>query len=202
MTMENLIHLIDQYGYFALFFSLWLGIVGMPIPDEGVVMTGGFVTSLGILKPVPAFVLTYLGVISGLSIGYFLGKSLGAPVLDRVRKKKKGEAYIRVSQKLLARYGSYALCLSYFLPVVRHVLPYWVGLNKMSFLRYALLSYSTGFVWTLLYFLLGRSFGAHIEWIGETVHTYGLWVLAAVCAAGIAGTGWKMWRKRWKVKPF
>ena len=41
---------IEQYGYWALFFCLWLGIIGMPIPDEMIVMSGGFVSSLGILS--------------------------------------------------------------------------------------------------------------------------------------------------------
>lgn len=37
----DIIALIGDYGYVALFFALWLGIVGMPIPDEVIVMTGG-----------------------------------------------------------------------------------------------------------------------------------------------------------------
>ena len=41
MNYDTLLSLIGHYGYFALFFALWLGIVGMPIPDEVVVMTGG-----------------------------------------------------------------------------------------------------------------------------------------------------------------
>lgn len=69
MHYDVLLNLVQQYGYFALFFTLWLGIVGMPIPDEVIVMTGGLVTALGILNPLPAFILTYLGVISGLSLG-------------------------------------------------------------------------------------------------------------------------------------
>ena len=41
-----------------------------------IVMSGGFVSSVGILSVVPSFVLTYLGVVSGLSLGYILGKVL------------------------------------------------------------------------------------------------------------------------------
>lgn len=55
MDVEYLISIIEQYGYAALFFSLWLGIVGLPIPDEVIVMTGGAVTGMGILHPLPAF---------------------------------------------------------------------------------------------------------------------------------------------------
>ena len=34
MELHELLSYIEQYGYWALFFCLWLGIIGMPIPDE------------------------------------------------------------------------------------------------------------------------------------------------------------------------
>lgn len=46
MELQDLLLFIEQYGYFALFFSLWLGIIGMPLPDEMIVMSGGFLSSL------------------------------------------------------------------------------------------------------------------------------------------------------------
>ena len=78
MQLEFLLNLITQYGYPAMFFALCLGIVGMPIPDEVIVMTGGMVASFHLLEPIPAFIMTYLGVVSGLSIGYVLGRNNGA----------------------------------------------------------------------------------------------------------------------------
>jgi membrane-associated protein len=183
MNYDNLIQLIQQFGYAALFFALWLGIVGMPIPDEVVVMTGGAVTGTGVLHAVPAFFITYLGVISGLTLGYVLGKYLGAPVLTKISRKKKMTRYIQVSENLISKYGSLALCFSYFIPVVRHVIPYLAGINNMTFRRYASYSYTTGFVWTLIFFLLGRSVGGHAQQIGNLIYHYGIsvmWLLVAL----------------------
>ncbi|WJE52256.1 DedA family protein [Bacillus cereus] len=174
MELHELLSYIEQYGYAALFFCLWLGIVGMPIPDEMIVMSGGFVSSVGILSVIPAFLLTYLGVVSGLSLGYILGKVFGAKVLDKLMEKKKAK-YLLQSQELINRYGHYALVTSYFIPVVRHIVPYLVGMNRMSFQTYALYSYTTGFVWTLLYFILGSMFGKHIEIIVELATEYGIY---------------------------
>ncbi|MRD37319.1 DedA family protein [Bacillus thuringiensis] len=174
MELHELLSYIEQYGYWALFFCLWLGIIGMPIPDEMIVMSGGFVSSLGILNVIPAFLLTYLGVVSGLSLGYILGKIFGAKVLDKLMKKKEAK-YVVKSQEMVEKYGHYALVTSYFIPVVRHVVPYLVGMNNMSFKTYALYSYTTGFVWTLAYFVLGSLFGQHIERIVAVVIEYGLY---------------------------
>ncbi|MEK3948287.1 DedA family protein [Paenibacillus sp. FSL H7-0703] len=174
MDVEYLISIIEQYGYAALFFSLWLGIVGLPIPDEVIVMTAGAVTGMGILHPLPAFLIVYLGVISGLSLGYVLGRTVGTPILERLRRKKKMDRYITFSEKLIHKYGNFTICISYLLPIVRHIIPYIVGINKMSFKRYALFSYSTGLIWTLIFFLLGRIFGDHVQAVGELIHRYGL----------------------------
>ncbi|MDC7728945.1 DedA family protein [Bacillus cereus group sp. MYBK120-1] len=174
MELHELLSYIEQYGYWALFFCLWLGIIGMPIPDEMIVMSGGFVSSLGILSVIPAFLLTYLGVVSGLSLGYILGKIFGTKVFDKLMKKKKAK-YLLKSQQMVEKYGHYALVTSYFIPVVRHIVPYLVGMNNMPFKTYALYSYTTGFVWTLVYFVLGALFGQHIESIVAIAIEYGLY---------------------------
>jgi membrane-associated protein len=194
MDVDALIALIGQYGYAALFFCLWLGIVGMPIPDEVIVMTGGLVASVGLLDLVPAFFVTYLGVVTGLTIGYVLGRVMGEAALQRLSKRKKIEKYIKKSYELIDRYGSYSLCISYFFPVVRHIVPYLVGIGRMSFGRYVLFSYSTGFVWTLLFFTVGRFFGRYIEPIGEAVYTYGIYALVVLTMVGIVS--WMVIRTR------
>ncbi|HBT72758.1 MAG TPA: DedA family protein [Lysinibacillus sp.] len=174
MELQDLLGFIEQYGYFALFFSLWLGIIGMPLPDEMIVMSGGFLSSLEKMVVWKSFLLTYLGVVSGLSLGYFLGKIFGHRVLDKLIKKNKAK-YLVKSKELLNKYGRFALVLSYFIPIVRHILPYLVGMNNMPFKTYALFSYTTGFVWTLMYFTLGLLFGSQMEVISMLATKYGIY---------------------------
>jgi len=196
MHNDVLLNLVQQYGYLALFFTLWLGIVGMPIPDEVIVMTGGLVTALGFLNPVPAFIITYLGVISGLSLGFILGQRFGAPVLDRLVQRKKAATYLTKAQAMLQQFGHYALPLSYFLPVVRHLVPYLAGIGKMSYRKYAAYSYTTGFLWTLLYFILGRLFGNNIDKIAHLVTVYGWYTLTFLFVTGLI-----LWSARHSSKP-
>ncbi|TDF97063.1 DedA family protein [Paenibacillus piri] len=201
MSMHSIFDAIHHFGYFALFLSLWLGIVGMPIPDEVVVMTGGMVGSLHLLQTVPAYITTYLGVVSGLSLGYILGRVMGPLVIDRLRKKQKIEPYIQKSDWLLEKYGAYALVISYFLPVVRHVLPYLVGVNKMPFYKYSMISYSTGLLWTTIYFTIGYFFGDNIELIGNNVYRYGYFALTTAVIFIIGAVILQTIRKKKKVCP-
>ncbi|PES22332.1 alkaline phosphatase, partial [Bacillus thuringiensis] len=48
-------------------------------------------------------------------------------------------------------------------------------MNNMSFKTYAIYSYVIGFVWTLVYFVLGSIFGKHIEMIATLVTEYGIY---------------------------
>ncbi|MGE7915113.1 DedA family protein [Lysinibacillus xylanilyticus] len=183
MGIQDLLSFIEQYGYFALFFSLWLGIVGMPLPDEMIVMSGGFLSSLEKMSVIKAFILTYLGVVSGLSLGYILGKVFGHKILDKLVKKKNAKHLLK-SKELIDRFGHFALVISYFIPFVRHIIPYLVGMNNMSFKKYAMYSYTTGFVWTLIYFTLGLFFGKHMEYISALATRYGIYFGVFVAIVG------------------
>lgn len=174
---ELLLSLIAQFGYAAFFFSLCLGLIGLPIPNEVVVMTGGALSSDGTLAATPVFLATYLGVSSGLTFGYGMGRFVGTPVVDRLRRKAKIERVLTFAERLMAKYGSLALGIGYFLPLVRHVMPYMFGLHKASFKRYALIAYPTAFLWTGLYFFLGRTIGNHLQAIGGAVYDFGLRLL-------------------------
>ncbi len=191
MYYEILLDLIQHYGYFAFFFALWLGIVISPIPDEVIVMTCGLMTAIGLLDPIPAFILTYLGIISGLSFGYFLGQRFGALALNRLIQKRKTANYLGKAEETFQQFGHFSLPLSYFLPVVRHLVPYLVGSAKMPYRIYATYSYSTGLLWTLIYFLVGRTFGNNIDQIAQLVTKYGWYTLVFLCIAGLI-----LWRIR------
>lgn len=173
MDMGLIFQWVSEYGYFALFLCLWLGIAGMPIPDEVIVMTGGMISSLGLLKEFPAFLMVYAGVISGLSIGYLVGRGIGAPIIERLFIKRK--RFLNIANHLVEKYGPWALCISYFFPIIRHLVPYLVGMNRMPYYKYASYSYTTGLVWTLVFFSLGGIFGIDPGEIGLWIEKYKLY---------------------------
>ncbi|WP_289134799.1 DedA family protein [uncultured Brevibacillus sp.] len=187
MEINLLMSIIEQYGYLAIFFLLWLGIVGLPIPDELVVATGGFLASIGLLNPFYSYLAGYLGVASGLTIGFLLGKYFGRPILRWLSKSEKMRHAVDRSTVMLEKYGTTALCISYLFPVVRHVVPYLVALGGMSYRRYALLSYPIGLVWTTAFYFLGYVFGNNVEAIIGIIRKYGFYALLVVVAVLVIG---------------
>ena len=162
-ALEIDIEFLTKNGYAALFFAFCLGLVGMPIPNEVVVMSGGAASSGGMLLPVPAFLSAYGGICCGLTVGYVIGRYVGMPILARIGKGPRGERAVRRAQELVNKYGSTALLFTYFIPFVRNMMPYVVGANAMSYRTFALYGYTGAFVWTLIYFLIGYTTGTAIR---------------------------------------
>ncbi|NBD27767.1 DedA family protein [Paenibacillus glycinis] len=183
MDYTSMLGLIQHLGYAALFFVLCLGLISIPVPNEVIVMTAGAVSASGTLLPVPAFLCTFLGVVSGLSFGYTMGRKYGRPLLNRLQKKERMGKALHFAEKLLSKYGKFALCASYFFPLVRHVMPYLAGMNQMNFKLFAVFSYGTGLAWTLIYFLLGRLMGNQVQEAGYAIYYYGMRALGLLAAA-------------------
>jgi membrane protein DedA with SNARE-associated domain len=182
MGYELLLSIIEQLGYAALFLVLCLGLIGLPIPNEAVVMTGGALASSGVLSPVPAFIMTCLGICSAMTFGYSIGRFAGAKLADWFRKRKNIGAFIDKSEELSNRFGGYAISISLCLPFLRHVTPYVMGMNKMKFGRFALFAYPSAFVWTLIYFVIGGFVGDQVEHIAGLIYRYGIWIIGVLVA--------------------
>lgn len=183
MAYELLLDIIEQIGYAALFLVLCLGLIGLPIPNEAVVMTAGALSAAGTLSHVPAFIMTCLGICSAMTFGYSIGRFAGAKLSNWFRSKKNIGRFLTRSEELSEKFGGYAISISLCLPFLRHVTPYVMGLNRMKFGRFALFAYPSAFVWTMIYFILGSLVRNQVQAIANLIYQYGIWVVAFLAAA-------------------
>ena len=165
MDIDSIIVLIKEYGYVGLFFWLWLGGLGMPVPNEVIVMTVGFSTARGILLPIQTFIITYMGIIASVTTSYSVGRFLGKPLVSRLQRRKRANRHIEKALSLIEKYHSFSLFISYFIPGVRNVMPFLFGFSKLPFRNLVLYSYSAVFLFISIFFTLGYLFGDQIEQI-------------------------------------
>ncbi|WP_052759679.1 DedA family protein [Paenibacillus sp. DMB20] len=154
MGYETLIQYIGQIGHIALFMALCLGIVGLPLPNEVVAVTGGALSASSLLDPLPAFAMVFLGLCSGATTGYLVSRYGAGPLLNRAAGGRLGE-FMGKYEHLNRQYGNYAISLSVFLPVFRTFTPYVIGMRGMSYRRFAVYSYSASLIWSAIYFHIG-----------------------------------------------
>lgn len=168
MELEFVLDIIEKGGYLGLFLWLWLGVFGAPLPNEIIAMTVGLAASEDVLHPVVTFFVTYAGIVAALTTAYSLGRFIGRPLLPFFQKKKRFSKVIDRSLKVMDKYHSYSLSLSYFIPGVRNFVPFLYGVSKLPLKTFALFAYTGAFVWLSITFSLGFWFGDHKEKIFQT----------------------------------
>jgi membrane-associated protein len=101
-----------------------------------------------------------LGNVVGYWIGYAIGPPLFKPRTSWVGRKLFNPVYVTKTHAFFEKYGSRALILARFVPLVRTFVTLIAGVGKMSFRKFIAYTAVGGVLWvalvTLLGFFLGR----------------------------------------------
>src|SRR5689334_21366232 len=95
--MEAVFGWVATYGYGALFLLLMLGIVGLPIPDETLLVFCGYLISKGKLNATATYAAALAGSCCGITVSYFIGRTAGLGMVHRFGK------YLHVNEGQLDR---------------------------------------------------------------------------------------------------
>ncbi|KMK76545.1 DedA family protein [Alkalihalobacillus pseudalcaliphilus] len=193
MDLTGVYHFILEHGYAALFVIYAIGLFIFPVPNEVLLMAGGYFSTYSFLEPIPAFFTIYSAIMLHGTILYVVGFFTAHKFSPQDRLKKKDESiWAKRAEKgfeLLDRYGLKAASFSYFFPFVRHAVPFSVGLAKFRFIHFLFIAHTSSLIWLSLYFLLGFYYGRTItDWnsfveqliltlVGLAVVVIGLYVI-------------------------
>ena len=137
--MGDLGALVDRWGYAAIFFSIVLGSVGVPIPEDGILVTAGYLVWKGRLSLPCALIVGILAAMIGDHLGYWNGRRFGQAAVTR------GARWIRISperfsriQHLAVRSGPVGVFLERFVPGIRFLAGPLAGSAGLSPLRFLL----------------------------------------------------------------
>lgn len=184
--MDLVFHWISEYGYFGLFALLVLGIVGLPIPDETLLVFSGYLISRGKLSPIPTLLAGFLGSVCGITISYIIGRTLGIGFIHRYGRR------LRITEERLARVhrwfdriGHWTLFAGYYIAGVRHFTAVVAGTSGVEYRSFAAYAYSGGLVWVSTFLGIGYFFGDQWEQVMATIHRNLLFVSVVVIAAAV-----------------
>ncbi|WP_281886171.1 DedA family protein [Paenibacillus sp. YYML68] len=195
--MEHLLHLIDQFGYVALYGLLALGIVGIPIPDEILMTTVGTLT-IGhdpVMSFVPALLVSFAGAMTGMSVSYAIGRRVGKPFLYRHAKKiKLTPEKLASAERWFDKYGLWAVAFGYYVPGLRHLTCYLSGVSNVKLGRYLLFAGIGGFIWCTTFLALGHFIGRKAYFLLRHLHHYTAPILVVLAVLAICY--YLFWRYR------
>ena len=173
MTTAHLIAYVTQYGYLGLYAILGISILGLPIPDETLMVFIGYLTFEGKLNPFLAVLAAASGSISGITVAYLLGRFFEQKVLTHL-KKHAGSARLEKVINWYHQHGGKLLTIGYFIPGVRHLSGYIAGMSRLRYRSFAFFAYLGAIIWVTLWVSLGRLLGSRWEVILPIIHRYAL----------------------------
>ncbi len=178
---------LAQYGYLALFGLLVLGIVGLPVPNETLLVFSGYLVARGRFQLVLTFITAVVGSICGISLSYFIGRTLGYKAVVRFGKYFGVTArQLHHTQLWFEKTGEWLLAFGYFIPGVRHFTALVAGTSQLRFRIFAIFAWSGATVWVIVFLALGYFVGENwrqtLAFLDK--YTYLIVVLAAVFGLG------------------
>jgi membrane protein DedA with SNARE-associated domain len=192
--VEYLDHFLANYGYFAIFFLLMLGIVGPLIPDDTILVLSGIAIHRGHFHLGATIAVAYAGSLCGITLSYALGRTGAIYVLERLPPMERWvNRHLPQVQKWFERYGKWTLFFGYFIAGVRHFTALAAGMSKVRLKTFALYAYPGGLAWVVSFISIGYFLGAEWEQIRHRFNRG-----ASIAAAVVAGIGLLTWWLRRK----
>lgn len=112
--MRDISHLISDSGYAGVFFTVILGNIGLPVPEEAVLAAAGYLVWSGQLQLVPVLLIAFVSAVVGDNVGYWLGRRYGRAPVDRYAHRMLSPAHATAVESFVRRYGALAVCIAGF----------------------------------------------------------------------------------------
>jgi membrane protein DedA with SNARE-associated domain len=193
--MDSLTAWVSQYGYFGLFALLLLGIVGLPVPDETLLVISGYLISRGRLDAAATFAAGFAGSVCGISVSYLIGRTAGHAAVNRYGRfvHLTNERLDRV-HRWFQRTGEWLLAIGYFIPGVRHFTALVAGMSELEYPTFALFAYSGAAVWVATFLVIGYFVGENWQAAIGLIHEYSL--ILSFFLVVVAAVAWWIRKKR------
>jgi membrane-associated protein len=143
--------------------------LGFFLPGDSLLFVAGLLADSKYLSPpvLVIWILIVAAAVAGAQVGFWFGKNTG----NYLERRKEGifykKKYLEVTREFYQRYGSTALILGRFLPIVRTFIPILAGLVKIENRKFFSLNVMGAFTWVSVMFFIGYGLGNAFPGISE-----------------------------------
>jgi membrane protein DedA with SNARE-associated domain len=162
--VQNLTHLINTYGYLAVFLLMMTESCLIPIPSEITMTFAGFLSGMGNLNILVLIFVGAFGNLFGSLLCFWLGRAMGEEWL-RIAIRKWGK-WVFVSEKhfdksleWFRKYGQGITFVSRLLPIVRTYISLPAGIADMNIGLFSLFTFAGSLLWSGVLAFIGLKLG-------------------------------------------
>lgn len=186
---EIILNLMNQFGYFGVFFLIAFENIFPPIPSEVILAFGGFMTTYTNLSVPFVIIAATLGSLVGAYVLYFIGKILNKERLKKIVSGKVGKVLhlkaedIDKADEWFDRKGNLTVFFCRFIPIVRSLISIPAGMSEMPLFKFTCYTVIGSAIWNTVLVVLGSIMGENWTKIVSVMDEYShivLWILIAV----------------------
>jgi len=192
-------HIADMlatWGYLGIFIAVFVGNLGIPVPEETVMLAAGFLAGRSLLDLRIVYVTVVASAVTGDCCGYVIGRTGGQRVLVRLASAFPfmRTRYDRL-QLFFQAHGSKAVFMARFITGARFMAGPMAGACGMQFFQFLGWNVLGAIVWCSLVVTVGYLVGDELYRAMTTAHQASRWIgLAGVAVAIVVFVFW--WRDR------
>lgn len=179
-------HLLDQYGYAAVFVLVMVESLGIPLPGETILVAAG--TYAGSTHRLSIWVIVAVAAaaaVIGDNIGYLIGAKGGYRLLRRYGPLVRLDTTkVKIGRYVFDRHGPKVVFFGRFVSILRTYAAFLAGTNKMRWRRFWVWNLAGGVAWAAIF-----GFGADATGnaIARLTTTLSIVLGAAALVAVVAG---------------
>jgi membrane-associated protein len=156
--------------------------VGFFFPGDTLLLSAGIFAAQGKLELATLLPVVAIAAILGDNIGYQIGRRFGRHLFDRKDSVIFSKHHLHQAEAFFARFGSRAMLIAHFVPVVRTFAPAVAGTAEMDYKRFFIYDAIGDIAWAVLVTMVGY-------WFGTKIPNIDRYILLAVAFVMLATLG-------------
>ena len=192
-----LINYSEHFIYAGLFLILFFSGLGLPIPEEITVLTGGLLINLGFVHFYPPFATVFVGVLTGDMAMYSIGRRWGLGIIThRQMRRIFSDARLEKVRQFFRNHGSKTIFIARFISGFRVAAFLAAGTMGVKPGKFLFFDFLAALIAVPLLLCLGYFFGEHIAWLANVFTRIDSLLKMGAVLGGLIVLGYFLWKRK------
>jgi membrane protein DedA with SNARE-associated domain len=189
---------LSTWGYLGVFGFVFIGNLGIPVPEETVLLAAGFLAGRHSMDLGTLYAVGIASAVTGDSVGFLFGWTGGQKLLEQLAQKYQ---YVRRHYDRLRTFfrahGNRAVFLARFVAGARFMAGPMAGATGMPFRHFLGWNLLGACLWCPLVMTVGYFLGNELDWVAGVAHRASYAMAGALLL--VLAIMWFSWRRK---RPF
>ena len=183
--------------YVGVFLVLLACGMGLPLPEDVPLLTGGFMVHLGLARLSLMIPIAMIGVLGGDSALFWLGRKLGHHVVEhRFFRRAVNPARLLMAERLFQKHGIKIVFAARFLPGLRSMIFMAAGVLRVQYATFIGVDGLAACLSVPTLIVLGKVFGHNLDKIKHEVRTASHFIALAIVLIALGSLGMYLHRRQ------